>query len=80
LPTTGAGATTSSAAAAAVTPTASDGSGTADPGESVLPAVAGAPAPDAPGSGSPVGLVVGVLVVASIGGSAWWTSRRRSLR
>ncbi len=79
LPPTGAAAASSSAAAAAPSPTASSGSASADPGEPVLPAVAGAPTSDAQGSGSPVGLVVGGAVVAAIAGSAWWTSRRRRL-
>jgi hypothetical protein len=81
LPTTGTAASASSSAAAPAASGASpSGSVSADPGESVLPAVAGAPTPDVQGSGSPVGLLVGALVVAAIGGSAWWTTRRRGLR
>jgi hypothetical protein len=79
LATTGTTAATSSAAAA-TTGSPSAGAESADPGESVLPAVAGSPQPDAQSSGSPLGLVVGLGVIAAIAGSAWWTSRRRSLR
>ena len=79
LPTTGGGAATSSAAAPATSGSTSPASGSTDQGEPTLPAVAGAPTPDAQSSGSPVGLVVGGLVVATVAGSAWWTSRRRRL-
>jgi hypothetical protein len=80
LPTTGATAASTSAATVVPTPSASgSGSGPPDAGESILPAVAGAPAAGEESGGSPVGLLVGGAVVAAIAGSAWWTSRRRGL-
>jgi hypothetical protein len=79
LASTGASATTSASGSAAPSPSSSSGSGAADPGESALPAVAGAPASSEHTSGSPLGLVAGGAVVAAVAGSAWWTSRRRRL-
>jgi hypothetical protein len=80
LPTTGA---TSSPVATSPTPPSSSPTDAAaaapEPTESQLPAVAGAPASSEQPSGSPVGLVVGAVVVTAIAGSAWFTSRRRGL-
>jgi hypothetical protein len=79
LASTGASETTSASGSSAPSPSSSSGSGAADPGESVLPAVAGAPSSREQTSGSPLGLVAGGAVVAALAGSAWWTSRRRRL-
>jgi hypothetical protein len=47
--------------------------------DATLPGVAGAPASSEPAGagGSPLGLVVGGIVVAAVGASAWLASRRR---
>ncbi len=68
----------SSSGGAALVTTPSSGSGPA--GQGTLPAVSGSPVASVTdaGSSSPVPAVVGVLLVALLGGSAWWTSRRRS--
>ena len=79
LPTTGASTSPVAVASGSASPT-DTAAGSAEPSESELPAVAGAPASSEQPSGSPVGLAVGSLVVAAIGGSAWFTSRRRGLR
>ena len=74
---------TSSAAAAATTTAAPSASATTRlvttpaPGESMLPAAAGAPATVQQTTGSPTGMLVGGAVVALVAGSAWVTSRRR---
>ena len=69
----------SSTAASAVAPSAS----ASDPipgDEGTLPAVSGSPVASAGDSSStgPLPAAVGVLLVAGLGGSAWWTTRRRS--
>ena len=77
-PASGAASPSSSAGGAASVTTPSSGSG---PGaQGTLPAVSGSPVASVTdaGSSSPVPAVVGVLLVALLGGSAWWTSRRRS--
>ena len=70
-----------SAAASALAVTGDSASpGATDP---TLPATTVAPVASGPGSGSsstPWGAVGGVLVVAAVGGAAWWTMRRGGAR
>jgi hypothetical protein len=68
----------SSSGSAALVTIPSSGSGPG--GQSTLPAVSGSPVASVTdvGASSPVPAAVGVLLVALLGGSAWWTSRRRS--
>jgi hypothetical protein len=65
----------SSSGSAALVTTGSSGPGA----QGTLPAVSGSPAASVsdPGS-SPVPAAAGVVLVAVIGGSAWWTTRRRA--
>jgi hypothetical protein len=82
-PTTGASAADSAASgsASAVAPSGPAATGGADitagPAEETLPAVSGAPvaAGGADDPASPVGLAVGALAIAALGGAAWWTTR-----
>ncbi len=64
--------TTSAGAAAAATASVS-------PSESYLPAAAGAAATTAAegAASTPLGVLVGGLLVAALAGSAWWNARRR---
>lgn len=76
------GASASSGSAAALPSTDSSPSTSDDPSgdaEPTLSAAAGAPAASGDGGSSgPVGAVVAAVVVVALGGSAWWTSRRRA--
>jgi hypothetical protein len=76
--TAGSPAARSSAAVAPTSGTSGTPTDAPDDAGAVLPAAAGAPASTVAPAGSPVGLVVGGLVVAAIALSAWWTSRRRA--
>jgi len=73
------GAAAASAASPAASSSATPSTEPSASSEATLAGVAGAPESTGPAgsSGSPLGLVVGMVVVAAVGGSAWLASRRR---